>query len=408
MRVIPSISQIYTGIKTSLETAFSIIIPTDEKNFLYGLTGTWATQIKTLFNYNASTQKNIWYDTADPESQGGTLERFGRTFILRDPYPATQGEYVCNVTGSAGAVIEALTQFTSDDTSLSPGFIYQLDTTYVLTGTGDTITVRSLTAGNIAKLAVGNTLTCTIPLINVSNSIEVASVAVSPIDAETTEQYRRAIDIGQRISPLGGAAGDYRIWGSEVAGVANIYPYTASGAVWQVNVFVEAFPADSTDGYGTPGTPMLNSVRDHILNDPITGRERKPMGVQLGNPYARVYPIAVKQITIQFSGAGSISADNQTLIKSALIEAVNGIRPFIAGIDDLALQNDSISVGLPATTGSLAPPEKYVIIVIAMQAAPGAIFTGASMTVGGTPYSSYQFLDGEIPFLQSVNVTFVP
>ena len=48
-------------------------------------------------------ERNFWPDTADTESNGGTLERIGRLRIQRNPFPATQGIYTVLVTGQVGA-----------------------------------------------------------------------------------------------------------------------------------------------------------------------------------------------------------------------------------------------------------------------------------------------------------------
>lgn len=409
MTPIPTLLELYNGAISSIQTAFGGVLPAFGKKVLQVLAGVWAGFLKILYLVNGNVQKNVWFDTADPEAIGGTLERFGRTYLLRDPYAATQGVYVCSVTGSAGATIAANTTFLSDITSLSPNYLFILDTLYTLTGSGDFITLRALTAGTISSLAISNTITCTKPLANVNQTATVSAITTSPVDGETTDQYRAAIGLHVKLAPQGGAAADYRIWGSEFAGVAKIYPYTPGGSPWQVNVYVEAIPADGQGPpyYGVPTSTILDGVTAYILNNPNTGLQRKPMGVILGPSNVGALAIGVNQIAIQFTGASGISGADRTTITNALIEAVNNIRPFIAGCDNVADQNDTISVSLPATTGSVAPPEDYVVVVIAMQAVPGVLFTGVNMTVDGTPETAYTFDLGNIPFLASANVTFV-
>jgi uncharacterized phage protein gp47/JayE len=408
MTTLPTLLDLFNGVISSMQVQFGAPLPLFGRSLLRGLAGSWSGQLKSVYNAVGNVQKNIWFDTADPESMGGTLERFGRIYLLRNPYPATQGQYTVAVTGDAGAVIEAQTTFLSDIGSLSPNLLYVLDTTYTLTGTDDSITLRALTAGTKASLLEGNTLTATKPLANISQGVTVTAVTVNPIDAETVEQYRAAIGLHVQLAPQGGADPDYRIWGSEFPGVAKIYPYTPGGTPWQVNVYVEAILSDSVGPpyYGVPTPTILAGVTDYINTDPNTGLKRKPMGVVLGPSNVGAIAVTVYQVAIAFTGASSISSADQTTIKNALVEAINKIRPFIAGCDNIADRNDTLSVSLPATTGGVAPPESYVIVAIAMTAVPGVLFTGVTMTVNGTPATAYTFDNGIIPFLDPTNVTF--
>ena len=408
MKQIPALADINAGLISALEAQFDITIPDteDTKNFLLGMVGAWASEFKSLYLYQGSIQRNACWVTADPVDQGGTLELWGQEILDRPPYPATQGQYKVMITGTSGATIDAGTQFTSDPTSKSPGYLFQLDSGFTLSGSSGLIILRALTAGTISNLAISDTLTCVIPLVNINQQCAVTAITVNSLDAETIEAYRAEISLHFQLAPQGGAVPDYVLWGSDAAGVAKIYPYTASGAVWEVDVYVEAVAADSTDGFGTPGSTILTNVTADIITDPVTGLARKPMGVVLGPSNVGALPVTIYQLTIEFTGSGTINSDQQTLITNALIGAVNNIRPFIGGSDNVANQNDTISVSLPSTGGSVAPPENYVIVVIAMQAVPGVVFTGVNLTVNGISQTSYQFDNGIIPFLQPSNVTF--
>lgn len=411
MTLIPTITQIFNGVIASMNAVFGITIPTIGKNFLRDLASVWAGKLKVAYLYLAFVQKNAWFDRADPVELGGTLDRFGFTFLQRYRYPATQGQYVVDVLGTAGAIIPANTTYLSDPTSLNPGFLFILDAAYVLIGVGDQITLRCTTAGSKANLAVGNTLTCTRPIVNVIGTVTVASIAVSAIDAETVEQYRAAIQEHVLLAPQGGASADYISWVSPRPGVRKVYPYTPSAAPWQVNVYVEAILSDSGGvapdyNYGIPTPTILADATAVILNDPFSGAPRKPIGVILGPANVGALAVTVYQVVITFTGTGTMTVAQKALIVAALQQAVTNIRPFIAGADSLVNQNDTLSIGLPAAGGRIAPPENYVIIVIAMAAAPGAVFTGCSMTVNGVGVPSFTFIDGIIPYLQAANVLF--
>lgn len=74
---IPTTQELYTSIKSDLETELNINIPVFGKIFLRALAAVQAAKLKLYYLAIASVQKNIFPDTADPESIGGTLERFG-------------------------------------------------------------------------------------------------------------------------------------------------------------------------------------------------------------------------------------------------------------------------------------------------------------------------------------------
>ncbi|NRA92523.1 MAG: baseplate J/gp47 family protein, partial [Psychroserpens sp.] len=134
-----------------------------------------AAKLKLIWLYVASVAKNSWVDTADPVSAGGTLERFGLVKLGRPRQAAVQGLYSVRVTGIAGSVIPAGSQFSSDDSSASPQFNFILDNAFTLSSTTGTITLRALTAGVQSRLDVSDTLTSLSPLLNVDDTVTVLS-----------------------------------------------------------------------------------------------------------------------------------------------------------------------------------------------------------------------------------------
>src|SRR4051812_1989999 len=121
MITIPTLVELYNAIKSDLETEFGATIPVVGKSFLRVFAACQAAKLKLYYLTVGKLQKNIFVDTADPESLGGTLERFGRVKLGRNPFPAQAGQYKIGVSGSIGAVIKSSTTFKSDDNSLSPG-----------------------------------------------------------------------------------------------------------------------------------------------------------------------------------------------------------------------------------------------------------------------------------------------
>lgn len=389
MTSIPTLSQLYSDVLTDLQTELGVTVNPALRLVLRAIAGVQAARLKLLYLAVAFVQKNIFPDTADSEASGGTLERFGRAKIGRNPFPATQGEYQLKVNGTPGAVIPAGTTYRSDAGSLSPGQLYVVDAAYTLPIAIGSVPVRALTAGTAGKLNLGDTLTATAPIIGVTGAAMATTETVQPVDAETTEQYRKVVLQSYRLYPQGGAAADYRLWGQSVNGVAAIYPYAASGAPNEVNVFVEATVAASTNGMGTPGSTMLAAVAANLETDPVTGKGRRPLGVFRVNTLA----VVVNKIDIVIYGASATSAANRAIINAALAAAIGAVRPFIAGADALAQRNDVFGINNIAAT--------------VLAAVPGTLFSTSEMfiTIGaGSPIltPSKIFDQGNIPFLNSV------
>lgn len=394
MITIPTFQQLYNSILADLQSQFGITISTFGKVFLRAQAAVQAGKLKLFYLGLGNLQKNIFIDTAEPENLGGTLERFGRVKLGRNPFAAVSGQYVVTITGSIGAIIKAATTFKSDDTSSSPGYLFVLDADYTLVATTDTITLRALTPGIISKLIVADTLTVTSPIALVDSAATVASISVNPLDAETIEQYRSAALKSYRLEPQGGAATDYRLWSQDAQGVANTYPYAKSGAANEINLYVEATVADSTDGKGTPSSTLLTNVESVVELNPdttldILERGRRPLGVF----QVHYLPVAIKEVSIIITGLVGRTTAIETLIENALIAAVNTIRPFVAAIDVLAEKNDIIDTN------------KIIATIIAQQ--PGAIFTSVTLKIDTVTMSTYTFVDGNIPHINAAAITFV-
>jgi hypothetical protein len=385
MITIPTLSEIYTGIISDLETKYGSTIPTFGKSFLRALAGVQAGKIWLNYKVVGFTQKNIFADTADSELIGGTLERFGRVKLGRNPFPATAGEYVVSVTGTAGAVIPTSTTFKSDDNSASPGYLFVLDNPYTLTGTSDEITLRALTSGPESRLEVGNTLTVTAPIALVNASVEVTSEDVEPIEAESLEDYRRKVLDAYRLEPQGGAGADYRLWSFDVSGVRQAYPYAVSGNNNEINLYIESTIAASTDGKGTSSVMTLDNVRDAIELPQVNRPSRKPLGVFEINYLS----IDVKDVSINISGFVGITPAIETAIETSIIEELSNVRPFVSSIDILANKNDIFDTNK--------------IISIILSVAPGSQFGAVTMEVDSIPVSSFTFEGGDIPSLDSIS-----
>lgn len=388
MRNIPRLSQLYTSIISDLETQLGFSIPTFGKNFLRALGQTQAGKLFLIYLGIANTQKNIFVDTAEPEAVGGTLERFGLVKLNRLPFAAVQGQYTVTVTGTAGGFLPANTTWKSDDDSANPGKMFVLDTSFTLVSTSGVITLRAMEAGQDSQLSIGDTLSLTAPVANVDKEATATAETVEPLAAEDLEDYRQAALNAYRLEPNGGSGSDYRLWAADAQGVAKVYPYAKSGAANEINIYVEATIADSTDGKGTPSAAILADVEDWVeanQNDtnPYT-RGRRPLGVF----DIHYLPVSIKEIDINIASSIGLTTAIRTQIFDAMEAALALKRPFIGSSDIVADRNDTLDVN--------------GIIAVILATRPGSLFGTVTLEVDGTAVSTYTFINGEIPHLNGI------
>lgn len=389
MTTIPTFQQLYIQVKADLETEYGSVIPVFGKVILRAFAVVQAGKLKLFYLGLGKLQKNIFVDTADPENTGGTLERFGRVKLGRNPFPAQAGQYVVTVTGTAGATIQALTRFKSNDDAVNPGNLFILDNAYTLTGSGDQITIRALRAGIDSKLAVGDQLTAAEPIPNVNRIVTVTSESVEPLASEDIEDYRGKTEEAFQLEPNGGSPSDFRIWAADAQGVERVYPFAKTGASAEVNLYVEATIADSIDGFGTPSPALLAAVEAVVEMDPDTTkptneRGRRPLGIF----QVHYLPITVKQIDIEIEDFQGLTAQLEADIFDALEEQINLTRPFVAGADTLESKNDILDTNR--------------IIAVILSVKPGAVFGDVILKQDTVPVNTITFLLGNIPHLNSV------
>lgn len=389
MTTIPTLVELQNSILNDLETKYGTSIPIFGKVFLWVLAAVQAGKLKLFYLALGLLQKNIFIDTADPEAQGGTLERFGRIKLGRNPFPATSAQYEVEVTGTIGAIIPASTTWKSNDDSLNPGKMFVLDLEFEFASGTETITLRALEAGIDSKLEIGDQLTVTQPIALVDRLATVTAEAITPAAAEDIEEYRRKGLDAYRLEPQGGAGTDYRLWAFDAQGVQQTYPYARTGDSNEINLFVEATIEDSTDGKGTPSAALLEEVEEVVEFDPdvtkpLNERGRRPLGVF----EIHFLPISPLDVVIVINDYEGITPEIQTAITNALTEMINDIRPFVASSDVLANKNDILNTNR--------------IIAVILDVDPSAVFGDIDLSVDGNPVVTYTFIDGNIPYVDSI------
>jgi len=386
MVTIPKISDLYNNIKSSIETKLNVTIPSFGKNFLRAFAQVQAGELKLFYIAVANVQKNIFVDTADSEEFGGTLERFGRVKLKRNPFPSVAGKYTVTLTGSIGAIVPIGTLWKSDDTSASPDYLFTNDTPITFVGTSATILLRCLTAGIEAKLVVGNTLSLTGPIAQVNTTATVITENVAPQEKESLEEYRRKTLTAFRLEPQGGSGSDYLIWSLEIQGVRNVYPYTKFdllGYSNEINLYVES---DDANAFYVPTTTILNYVQDNIELPTSTRPSRKPLGVNT----IYYFPVTPLNVTIQINQipGSNFTTSEQTSIFNYIKLKLSEIRPFVDSINVVEDKNSTLN--------------PYKLGEMIANAVPSKQFTSVTFTVGGVSQTNYEFVNGDIPKLTTI------
>ena len=381
--ITPKLKELQDSLLSAFETRFGTI-NRGLKSVFRTISQILAGEIWLVYLYGGSIQKNVFADLADSEVNGGTLERFGRAKLGRDPFPASQGLYLVDVTGVVGGVIRAGVVYKAAN-----GYNYSNEAAYTLTAPAGQITLRALTPGLDAKLNVLDTLNCTEPILNVDGKVTVNQEIETPLNAENIEDYRSKILQAFRTESQGGASGDYRLWAADAQGVEEVYPFV--GAPGVINLYVEATEADSTDGYGTPSNSILTEVESVVKLDPDTSKDYNDRGrLPLGVFDLNCLPVTPIAVGLTVSGYNGNLTEAQTLINVALKDYLKTIRPYVAGADEI----DSSTLSEQRLIGivSDALPIEYN-------------FTTLSMSVGGTPQGIYMFTNSEIPRVGTITVT---
>jgi len=397
---VPTYKEIYEAIVEDIQSEFNISLPTFGKNFFRAFAAVQAAKIWSLYQVLSKLQKNVFVDTAEPEAFGGTLERFGRVKLNRNPNPATQGVYKVEIEGNAGATIPAGQTFQTNDSATNPGFNFVRDNAFTFSTNVEQLELRALEAGSQAKQVVNDVLEANTPIAGVNDTATIVAEVQVPIDAETIEQYRKKTLQAFRLEPQGGAAADFRLWSLDADGVRTSYPYTEISDATDTNVvvFVEATAGSTAQGalQGVPPTSVINEVEAVIEKDPDTSLPNYKRGrVPISAFNWKVEPIEALPVTITVNGYDD-PGNSKAAITTAIENRLNETRPFIGAIDTERNRQDVLN-------------ENQVVFEI-QNINPRIRLNSITIEVDGTVYNSYQFgvtrkngTLGEIPVLNNVN-----
>ncbi len=266
------------------------------------------------------------------------LIEWGRLIGVGDPGTATQSELllditVTNQTGSLAAGTQAV--------SNKNGITYILLSPVTLDAALKQGTFRAASdidggtgGGTIGNLDPADIVSFVNPLANVERDMTVDSVTTTGVDAETETDYRQKVIDRFQKQPQGGAGVDYEIWGEEVEGVANIYPYT--GIPGFVDVYVEVNSSIEPDGIAPQD--ILDDVAESITFDDGS-QTRKPINALLNT-------FSISRLGFDINVLG-LSVPDPTTTEASISDAITTYflerEPFIDGVTALP-RRDRIQV----------------------------------------------------------------
>lgn len=392
--VTPTTQEITDNIVAQLEASISQTIPLLPKSFTRVLAKALGGVLVLIYRYAGFSllQQFVTSATIEETIVNGTalspLIEWGRIFGVGDPLDGSRAELLVDVTviNQVGS-LPGNSQLLRADT----GVIYLTVAPVPLVSALVQVTVRASSqqgggdaVGNIGNLEDGDIISFANPLPNVATDAVVDSTVTEGADAETEEAYRARILDRTQARPQGGAYADYRVWGGEVDGVENIYPYT-SDTPGEVDVFVEATTAIDPDGIPTPA--LLDDVFDAIELDDNGLATRRPAN-------AAVNTLAITRTAYNVDIAGFDAEDPATVqadISQALDEYFRGREPFIVGLSVLPRQ-DRITQGSVAGVVSEVASESGATVSLvtlklgAVEIVVSALGNGEKAKLGNVTY----------------------
>lgn len=337
---IPTTNQLKTDLIASISSSINQTIPILPKGFVNVLSQVLAGVLVTLYKYASFIFLQMF--VAEASFQETTVNGrkviplvfWGRLIGVGDPAAATKAEILVDITveTTGGTLFASETNVIG---SLN-GVTYTLQADVPLNSSLVQGTFKASSdpnqtggAGAQGNLSPGDIVTFATPFGDVAPDAVVNTRTADGANAESATSYREKIVERFGGRPQGGAGLDYVVWGREVPGIINIYPYT--GDPGEVDVFAEATPASSGSPDGIPTAAQLTAVEDAIENDAGGLALNRPIG-----SFVNVFPISRFGVTVEVFDLTGENIDALKLQISDAIEVhLSEREPFIDGVTPL-------------------------------------------------------------------------
>jgi len=394
--VTPTTAAVASNVIGQLETAISQTIPLLPKSFSRVLAKVIAAVYIVLYKYAGFSLLQQFVSTASFEETevNGTILRplveWGRLVGVGDPRAATQAQLTLQVTvlvqvGSLPSGTQLLYAPTGV-VYLTAAAVPLAAPTVIVTAIASSDQDDGDGSGTVGNLEPGQILQFASSPPNVATNATVTGSAVVGAEGETEEAYRARVLRRCQRKPQGGAYADYQAWGTEVAGIRNVFPYT--GAPGEVDVYVEAEAGPD----GIPDLSQLDEVSDFIEFDP--NEAPSPTGLanrRPANAAVNVLPITRADFDVDINGFEA--SDPPTVLASievGLDEFLRAREPYIVGLSSLP-RLDRI------TQGAIAG------VVQEIAEANGASVAAVTLRRGVITIAQYTLARGELAKLGTLN-----
>ena len=344
---IPTTTEIQALILGQLEAALGKAVPFLPKAFQRVLSKALAGVIIALYKYGGFMFLQIFVSAAtlsETVINGRIVQpllEWGRLIGVGDPVSATNAELLIDVTviNQTGS-LQSGAQLTSNLNQV----LYVVKEDVALTAATVQATILAVQdaeetggGGVQGNLDPGDVVSFISQINNVERDTVVDSQVVTGADGETEEQYRqRVVDRFQK-RPQGGAYADYELWGEEVAGIINVYPYT--GNPGEVDVYSEATPESSGSADGIPSAAQLQAVRDSIELDEDGIATRRPVTAFVNSLAITRLDFSVEIVGLLVDNEAQVKQDIETGLDTYFAERA----PYIVGLS-IAPRNDRITL----------------------------------------------------------------
>jgi uncharacterized phage protein gp47/JayE len=354
----PTIAAIRAQIITDIEGAIGQTVPILSKAFARVLAWALAGIQALTYRFGAWIYKQIFPQTADTDELILIGGEYGLIIV-----PAVSAILTAVATGDEDEVIPAGTLWVCGD------YVYEQAEAEAISGGTATITVECLTGGDAGNLDNADELTLSSPISGIDSVATVASTVTTGEDQETIEDFRTRVMERIQRQPQGGAAADYIGWAREVAGIVKAFAFRTDPGE------VTVYPLQAVTGTARiPGAPKLAEIQTY-LDDTA----RRPL-------CADVIVSAMTELTVNITITGLLP--NETDTKTEIEDAIEAYL-YAAYPEQYPDEVDSTAV-------------VSIAAIWAIIAGAGATATAATMTVGGTPATSYTLEEDEIAIMGTV------
>ena len=333
----PTTQEISDNLVAQIQASLNQTIPLLPRSFIRVLSKALAAVFIIVYKYAGfiALQQFVKFASFEETTINGVkfspLIEWGERIGVGRPTVATRAEVSVTITvqQQGGTIPAGVLLFSAVN-----GYTYRLLSSVLLNSASVTGTIRAVAdqtdtggRGASGNLDPNDIVSFTTPQAGVETDTVVLAQISTAADGEDVEVYRRRIITRFSARPQGGAYSDYRIWGEEVEGIINVYPYT--GAPGQVDVYSEATVASSGDPDGIPTAAQLLAVLDNINLDQDGLASRRN-----ANAFVNSLPITRVTFDVQVLGISGVSdlGKVQADIVTALAQYFAAAEPFIAGL----------------------------------------------------------------------------